>query len=83
MTVHVFPGCATAADIQAICDSHNLQVRADPRTGALTLEQKRERAIRYLRERNLYALDRGSTPPSPILDGPHVLTDGPTPPRAA
>jgi len=51
----------TRAQVQRVCEVNGLEVIEG---GRPSLEQKRIRAIAYLRSRNLYILDRGSKVPS-------------------
>lgn len=70
--VVVFPGNQTSAELVAFCKERGLYVQ---QTGVrLTIEQaeKRDKAVAYLRERNLYVIDKGT--PAPAIGGGAIRT---------
>lgn len=53
----------SGAQLEQVCKDNGLEYTREP-TGNFSLEQKREKAIAYLRSRGKYVLDMGSKKPS-------------------
>ena len=61
----------SAVEATQVARETGLDLVHNAKTGNYRLEQKRKDAISYLRERNLYILDQGSTAP-PWGTGPRA-----------
>lgn len=57
-------GSMSAAQAEQVARDTGRDIVHDQKSGNFSLEQKREKAIAYLRERNLYVLDKGARKPS-------------------
>ena len=56
-------GAMTAEQTIDVCRKHGLELVQNAETGNFSMQQKREEAIKYLRQRGKYVLDQGSKKP--------------------